>query len=72
MVSWSLGRKFLWHTSPKITWLNITGENPSWSPDGKWIAFDKEGEIYILEIESGNIKRITKNKFQDKNPVWIL
>jgi len=64
------GQKFLWHISPKITRFNIPGENPSWSLDGRWIVFDEKGEIYILEVESGNIKRITKNEFQDGSPVW--
>lgn len=65
------GRKFLWLTYPEIIWLDISGENPSWSPDGKWIAYENQGEIYILEIESNTIKQITENSFWDMNPVWI-
>ncbi len=39
---------------------------PTWSPDGQHIAFAStrigHGEIYILEIASGNIRQLTKNE----------
>jgi Tol biopolymer transport system component len=59
----------------KITWLNVSGKNPAWSLDGKWIAFDNEGTIYAFEVASGNVRKIVGPKFngiQGENPLWIL
>jgi Tol biopolymer transport system component len=44
----------------------------SWSPDGSRIAFssDREGnaEIYLMDIDSSNIVRLTDNPFSDTAP----
>lgn len=40
----------------RVTWLRVAGNNSAWSPDGRWIAFDNEGEIYVFEITSGEVK----------------
>ena len=40
--------------------------NPVWSPDGQHIAFsshrDGNRDIYIMEVESGNTRKLTQNK----------
>ncbi len=49
-------------------------ENPSWSPDGKRIAFDsfRDGnrDIYVMDVDGGNQRRLTKNPFKDWEPTW--
>ena len=40
---------------------------PTWSPDGSYIAFqsDRDGEsqeIHVMEVESGNVQRLTEHK----------
>ncbi|MBK8491344.1 MAG: PD40 domain-containing protein [Saprospirales bacterium] len=35
------------------------GENPSWSPNGKWIAYTWNGRIFLLSCEGGIPKYIT-------------
>lgn len=57
---------------------------PTWSPDGKKIAFvsDREGQpislepyklhwqIYMMDADGGNITRITNNSYSDGSPNW--
>ena len=51
--------------------------SPSWSPDGKWIAFasDRKGdfvnyEIYVMDADGGNLQRLTNNRVNDRSPSW--
>lgn len=47
---------------------------PSWSPDGKRLAvslsYEGNPEIYILQIDSGRLRRITDNGAIDTEAVW--
>ena len=51
--------------------------DPSWSPDGKRIAFssDRKGdlenfEIYVIDADGGNQQKLTENRVDDGSPVW--
>ncbi|MCO7224558.1 hypothetical protein [Pleionea sp. CnH1-48] len=49
--------------------------SPAWSPDGKMIAYHKNGEGYqwdlvILTIESGEVKRLTQSPAYDTDVSW--
>ena len=49
--------------------------SPHYSPDGKYIVFcmaDKNAnlDLYIKNIDSGNIERLTKDPAADYDPVW--
>ncbi len=47
---------------------------PVWSPDGERIAFvsDRDGdwEIYVMNADGGNQKRLTRSPGIDRNPSW--
>ena len=51
--------------------------SPSWSPDGKRIAFssDRKGdlesaEIYVMDADGGNPQNLTNNPSDDNSPSW--
>ena len=65
--------------------LTDDGIGPDWSPDGTRIAFTSyrdrlgqtcfhecgtSGEIYVVEVKSGEVERLTKSEANDGSPAW--
>jgi Tol biopolymer transport system component len=48
--------------------------NASWSPDGLQIAYksgpDSNGDLYVLDLESGDSERVVDNPEHDTQPAW--
>ena len=74
---------FLMNADGSNAWqLTPSGGNsqgPSFSPDGKWVAFtayfdnygDDHGcEIYVIRIDGTDLRRLTNNDYCDYQPRW--
>ena len=42
---------------------------PSWSPDGNRIAFNRGHQIHVMDSDGGNLMQLTK-RFTDREPAW--
>ena len=52
--------------------------SPKWSPDGQMIAFSASGwdadtgaDIYVMDADGGNVRRITTHPSIDGDPSWL-
>ena len=45
-------------------------DDPSWSPDGKQIAFERHWEIYVMDADGRNPRNLTKDGLIDFDPSW--
>lgn len=53
----------------------IEDYSPSWSPDGKWLAYTSGDpsnyDVWILSLKTGEKRRLTDHPKRDETPFWI-
>ena len=57
------------------TFIAESGSNPVWSPDGNWIAYQKDGDIWKMAVNVkgevfGDPIQITTSPFDEGQPTW--
>jgi dipeptidyl aminopeptidase/acylaminoacyl peptidase len=55
---------------PKLLGTGLRSSSPRWSPDGKWIAYASGGQIWTINVASGETKKITNISTGASDPVW--
>jgi Tol biopolymer transport system component len=43
------------------------GDSPRFSPDGKWIAYSTDRDVYVVGAEGGDPRRVVRDGF---SPIW--
>lgn len=52
--------------------MQVTGsiEVASISPDGRWIAYGRSGEIWVMRVDGSEQRNITQHPSRDADPAW--
>ena len=46
------------------------GNRPTWSPDGSMIAFERDGDIYVIAADGSNLINLTSSQATESWPDW--
>jgi Tol biopolymer transport system component len=68
--------------SSQLAWFDRTGkelalvgpkglyDSPDLSPDGKYVAFNRAGDVWVMDVDKGITTRLTSDPAIDAYPVW--
>ncbi len=47
-----------------------SGEDPSWSPDGRYLVFSVRGRLHLARKDGQSVKQLTSGGGDDTSPAW--
>jgi Tol biopolymer transport system component len=56
--------------SRRITHGRADDESPTWSPGGRWLAFTRDGSLYVMRADGHRVRRLTRLKRPVGSPAW--
>ena len=66
--------------SVRLTEGMFTGSSPAWSPDSRWVAYERRptptandgwrSDIWLIEVETGTTRPLYENAGSDTSPKW--
>jgi Tol biopolymer transport system component len=45
-------------------------DGPRWSPDGRQLVFSAGGDLYVVDVATDAVTRITNDDFSNSSPAW--
>ena len=76
LTNQQVGSEFVVEATRRLTTDSAADVSPSWSPDGRHIAFnsnrDGNTEIYVMGSDGTNLRRLTNHAAHDFFPSWSL
>ena len=48
----------------------VVGTYPSWSPDGRTLAFERDGDLFTVSIDGSGEVGLAHHPSLDETPVW--
>jgi TolB protein len=68
------GEDGIWLVAPDGTEKRISSrvgdQDPSWSPDGKWIAFKRDNLLWVMRADGSDARRVTRESTADTAAAW--
>jgi WD40-like Beta Propeller Repeat len=47
-----------------------SGSNPAWSPDGRRLAYQEAGDLYVANADGTNVDRLARPRTDECDPSW--
>ncbi len=56
--------------SHAVTPLGVSGSYPAVSPNGRWMAYSRQGDLFVLDLTTSEEQAMTTGPAQDGHPTW--
>lgn len=56
--------------TPLAASVTASHDGPRWSPDGRKLAFSAGGDLYVVDVATDAVQRVTEDAFSNSSPAW--